>query len=82
MTVLVDTHIVNTCGYGMMVFKACEELGVACQTLELPSPFTIMWKRTLTECSRVNELQVEEFYLSILFICFLFCTLYTNKFMF
>jgi hypothetical protein len=34
----------------MDLFKACNELGVTCETKELPVPFTIIWLRQVTEC--------------------------------
>ena len=55
---LVDTHIMNTPGFGAVLFKACEELGVTCVTEQLVIPYTIMWKREVTECSMSSETQV------------------------
>ncbi|XP_053392812.1 crossover junction endonuclease EME1-like [Mercenaria mercenaria] len=57
--VLIDTHVVNTCGLGVVLFKACEELGVTCETKELPLPFTIMWRRQVTECNMSADMKVE-----------------------
>ena len=48
----------NTPGFGAVLFKACEELGVTCQTEQLIIPYTVMWKREVTECSMSSETQV------------------------
>ena len=55
---LIDTNVVNACGLGVHVFKACEELGVTCETKELPLPFTIMWHRQVTECNMSADKKV------------------------
>ena len=48
----------NTPGFGAVLFKACEELGVTCQTEQLVIPYTVMWKREVTECSMSSDTQV------------------------
>lgn len=57
--VLVDTHVVNFCGLGVAIFKACDELGVMYETRELPLPFTIMWRRQVTEWNMSADMKVE-----------------------
>ena len=55
---MVDTNIMNTPGFGAVIFKACEELGVTCVTEQLLIPYTIMWKREVTECNMSSDIQV------------------------
>ncbi|KAL4240071.1 crossover junction endonuclease eme1 [Mactra antiquata] len=57
--VLIDTHIVNTCGLGAVILKSCEELGVTCETRELLVPFTVMWKRQVTECKMSSDMKIQ-----------------------
>jgi len=54
MTVLVDTHVVNVCGLGVLILKACEELGVKCETRQLATPFTVSWVRSVSS-TRLDE---------------------------
>ena len=63
--VLVDTHIMNTPGFGAVLFKACEELGVTCVTEQLVIPYSVMWKREVTECSMSSEIQVCNFWVGV-----------------
>lgn len=49
MKIVMDPHIINDCGLGAAIFKAAEELKVPCVTEELGLPFTISWKRTVTD---------------------------------
>ena len=55
---MVDTNIMNTPGFGAVIFKACEELGVTCVTEQLLIPYTIMWKREVTERNMSSDIQV------------------------
>ncbi|KAJ8318353.1 hypothetical protein KUTeg_003444 [Tegillarca granosa] len=57
--VILDPHIVNECGLGAAIFSVCEKLGVSCHTEEQKIPYTICWRRTLTECSVIGN-QVEK----------------------
>ena len=59
--VLVDIHVVNTSGLGVVIIKACEELGVSCETKELPIPYTVMWTRRISETSVLESGKVETF---------------------
>jgi hypothetical protein len=49
MKIVLDPHIINDCGLGAAIFKAGDELKVPCVTEEHGLPFTITWKRTVTE---------------------------------
>ncbi|XP_052770140.1 crossover junction endonuclease EME1-like isoform X2 [Mya arenaria] len=60
--VLVDTNVVNTCGLGVLILKACEELGVTCETRELPLPFTVMWVRNVASSGLGQDMKVETVY--------------------
>lgn len=53
-----DTHILNSCGLGVAIFKACEELGVKCETKELLLPNTVVWKRKISESTISDDVQV------------------------
>ncbi|XP_052071329.1 crossover junction endonuclease EME1-like isoform X2 [Mytilus californianus] len=58
MKIVLDPHIINDCGLGAAIFKAGEELKVPCVTEEQGFPFTISWKRMVTEWIE-NGTQVE-----------------------
>lgn len=49
MKIVLDPHIINDCGLGAAIFKVGEELKVPCVTEEQGFPFTISWKRMITE---------------------------------
>ncbi|VDI57341.1 crossover junction endonuclease EME1 [Mytilus galloprovincialis] len=58
MKIVLDPHIINDCGLGAAIFKVGEELKVPCVTEEQGFPFTISWKRMVTEWIE-NGTQVE-----------------------
>ncbi|XP_063444438.1 crossover junction endonuclease EME1-like isoform X2 [Mytilus trossulus] len=58
MKIVLDPHIINECGLGAAIFKVGEELKVPCVTEEQGFPFTISWKRMITEWIE-NGTQVE-----------------------
>lgn len=48
-SVMVDPHIMNDCGLGAALYKACEDVGVQCLTEAQIIPYSITWKRRVTE---------------------------------
>ncbi|KAK3090650.1 hypothetical protein FSP39_013398 [Pinctada imbricata] len=55
---VLDTQVVNNCGLGASVFKMCESLGCKCVTEDLTVPYSILWRREVTDL-QVTEMGVE-----------------------
>lgn len=55
--VMVDPHIMNDCGLGAAIYKSCEDVGVQCLTEPQIVPYTITWRRKVTEINSLCSIQ-------------------------